>query len=68
MPIAELIEEIAPKAVITMHSRHPGSQDTRGVYAYHPQKGETATVSSILAAAKHDGNCSKSGIGAKQNL
>jgi mRNA degradation ribonuclease J1/J2 len=66
--IAELIEEIAPKAVITMHSRHPGSQDTRGVYAYHPQKGETATVSSILAAAKHDGNRSKSGIGAKQNL
>jgi mRNA degradation ribonuclease J1/J2 len=54
--IADMIEGIAPKAVITLHSRHPRSQHTRGVYAYHPEKGETATVSSILASATLAGN------------
>lgn len=54
--IADMIEEIAPKAVITMHSRHPSSQNTRGIYAYHPEKGETVTVSSILASAIRAGN------------
>ncbi|MDR6554157.1 hypothetical protein [Paenibacillus qinlingensis] len=48
--IADMIERIAPKAVITLHSRHPRSQDTRGINAYFPQKGETVTVASILAS------------------
>ncbi|RKN86116.1 hypothetical protein [Paenibacillus ginsengarvi] len=54
--IAGMIEDIAPRAVITLHSRHPGSQQTRGSYAYHPEKGETVTVSSILASAIQAGN------------
>ncbi|GAA3412431.1 hypothetical protein ACFFNY_23010 [Paenibacillus hodogayensis] len=54
--IADMIAGIAPKSVITLHSRHPRSQHTRGIYAYHPEKGETVTVSSILASATHAGN------------
>lgn len=54
--IADMIERIAPQAVITLHSRHPGSQNTRGIRVYDPEKGETAAVSSILAAASRAGN------------
>lgn len=49
--IADMIERIAPQAVITLHSRHPRSQNTRGINAYFPQKGETVEVASILASA-----------------
>lgn len=49
--IADLIERISPKAVITLHSKFPQSQNTRGVKAYYPEKGETVSVSSIIAAA-----------------
>ncbi|MEF3302149.1 hypothetical protein [Paenibacillus sp. GYB003] len=54
--IADMIERIAPKAVVTLHSRHPRSQNTRGIYAYYPEKGETVAVSSILASAVGAGN------------
>lgn len=54
--IADMIERIAPKAVITLHSRYPRSQNTRGIHAYYPEKGETAAVSSILASAICAGN------------
>ncbi|MFK7694305.1 hypothetical protein [Paenibacillus sp. HJGM_3] len=54
--ISDMIERIAPKAVITLHSRYPESQNARGVKAYHPKKGETVSVSSILAAAVSAGN------------
>lgn len=46
--LAEMIERIAPKTVITLHSNHPKSQDTRGVKPYFPTKGETVSVSSII--------------------
>lgn len=49
--LSDLIGRIAPKAVITLHSRYPESQNTRGVKAYDPVKGETVTVSSILETA-----------------
>ncbi|WP_054956768.1 hypothetical protein [Paenibacillus dakarensis] len=49
--LSDLIGRIAPKAVITLHSRFPESQNTRGVKAYDPVKGETVTVSSILETA-----------------
>lgn len=54
--ISDMIERIAPKAVITLHSRYPESQNTRDVKAYFPKKGETVSVSSILAAALSAGN------------
>ena len=53
--LSDLIERIAPKAVITLHSKHPHSQNTRGIYAYSPEKGETVTISSILANAVQAG-------------
>ncbi|GGD94204.1 hypothetical protein [Paenibacillus nasutitermitis] len=46
-----LVERIAPKAVITLHSRYPESQTARGVKPYYPVKGETVSVSSILNRA-----------------
>ncbi|WP_284645935.1 hypothetical protein [Paenibacillus silviterrae] len=49
--ISDMIKRISPQAVITLHSRYPESQDTRGVKAYFPQKGETVSISSIIAAA-----------------
>ncbi|MDQ1913951.1 hypothetical protein RAC89_26470 [Paenibacillus sp. GD4] len=49
--ISDMIERISPQAVITLHSRYPESQDTRGVNVYYPQKGETVSVTSIIAAA-----------------
>ncbi|TMV46301.1 hypothetical protein FE783_26815 [Paenibacillus mesophilus] len=54
--IADMIERIAPKAVITLHSRHPRSQNTRGIHAYYPEKGETVTVASILGSAISTGS------------
>jgi mRNA degradation ribonuclease J1/J2 len=54
--ISDMIERISPQAVITLHSRYPESQNTRGVKAYFPIKGETASVSSIIAAAVSAGN------------
>ncbi|MFE5320471.1 hypothetical protein ACFQ88_17325 [Paenibacillus sp. NPDC056579] len=50
--LSDMIERIAPKAVITLHSKFPESQNTRGVKAYFPKKGEVCSVSSILAAAE----------------
>lgn len=49
--LTSLIERIAPKAVVTLHSRYPESQNTKGIHAYFPVKGETVSVSSILKAA-----------------
>ncbi|GIP39862.1 MBL fold metallo-hydrolase [Paenibacillus sp. J31TS4] len=49
--LADLIGRIAPKAVITLHSKFPESQNTKGVHAYFPTKGETVKVSSILNSA-----------------
>ena len=49
--LADLIERIAPKAVITLHSKHPLSQDTRETKVYNPVKGETVSVSTILEVA-----------------
>lgn len=49
--LADLIGQIAPKVVITLHSRYPQSQNTKGVKPYDPVKGETVSVSSILEAA-----------------
>jgi mRNA degradation ribonuclease J1/J2 len=49
--ISDLIEAIAPKAVITLHTKYPQSQNTRGIGAYFPEKGETVSVASIIAAA-----------------
>ncbi|MBB6733324.1 hypothetical protein [Cohnella zeiphila] len=46
--LSDMIERIAPQAVITLHSRYPDSQNTRGIPAYRPTKGETAAVSSIV--------------------
>lgn len=47
--IADMIEQIAPKAVVTLHSRFPKSQDTRGIKAYYPSKGETVSIASMIA-------------------
>lgn len=49
--LTDLIEQIAPKVVITLHSRYPESQETRGINPYFPVKGETVSVTSILATA-----------------
>ncbi|CAG7616508.1 MBL fold metallo-hydrolase [Paenibacillus allorhizosphaerae] len=49
--ISDLVERIAPKAVITLHSPHPRSLNTRGIKAYFPEKGETVSVASIIEAA-----------------
>jgi len=49
--LADMIERIAPRAAITLHSPYPRSQNTRGINVYHPVKGETASVSSIIANA-----------------
>lgn len=54
--ISDMIERISPQAVITLHSQYPESQNTKGVKAYFPKKGETASLSSILAAAVGTGN------------
>lgn len=54
--LSDLIGCIAPKTVITLHSRFPESQETRGVKPYFPVKGETVSVSSILEAAASDVN------------
>lgn len=54
--ISDMIEQIAPKVVITLHSRYPESQNTRGVKTYYPKKGETLSVTSILAAGVSAGN------------
>jgi len=50
--LSDLIERTAPQAVITLHSQYPQSQNTKGVKAYNPVKGETVSVSSIIAASK----------------
>jgi mRNA degradation ribonuclease J1/J2 len=49
--LSDLIERIAPKTVITLHTRHPQSQNTRGIPAYFPAKGETVSVASLIKAA-----------------
>lgn len=54
--ISDMIERIAPQAVITLHTRYPQSQNTRGVKAYFPAKGETASIASIIAAGVGAGN------------
>ncbi|WP_028551617.1 hypothetical protein [Paenibacillus sp. UNC451MF] len=54
--ISDMIEQIAPKAVITLHTRYPDSQNTRGIKAYYPKKGETISVSSIITATVAVGN------------
>lgn len=54
--ISDMIERIAPRAVITLHTRYPESQNTRGIPAYFPKKGETVSVASILAASVNAGN------------
>ncbi|TVY11421.1 hypothetical protein [Paenibacillus cremeus] len=54
--LSDMIEKIAPKAVITLHSRFPESQNTRGVKAYFPKKGETVSVSSVIQAADREEN------------
>jgi mRNA degradation ribonuclease J1/J2 len=55
--ISDLIERIAPKAVIPIHGFHTRLLDTKGVGAYYPQEGETISIPAIIAASrpsKHD--------------
>jgi hypothetical protein len=49
--IAELIEQIAPKMVIPVHTLHREQLDTRGVKAYFPERGESLSIPELLAAA-----------------
>jgi mRNA degradation ribonuclease J1/J2 len=50
--VTDLIERIAPKAVIPVHGFHPKLLDTKSVGAYYPYRGETVSIPSIIAAAK----------------
>jgi mRNA degradation ribonuclease J1/J2 len=49
--ISDMIERIAPKAVISLHNKYPRLLHTRGIKAYYPEKGETVSVASIIADA-----------------
>ncbi|CAG7636234.1 Ribonuclease J [Paenibacillus allorhizosphaerae] len=48
--VSSLIEQIAPKTVIPLHSWYPKRLDTRGVPAYFPERGETAAVADLIGA------------------
>lgn len=50
--ISDLIERIAPKTVVPVHTRHRMLLDMRGVPAYYPYRGETISVSDMIAAAQ----------------
>ncbi|RKN81980.1 hypothetical protein [Paenibacillus ginsengarvi] len=49
--ISDLIERIAPRMVIPVHTLHREQLDTRGVKVYFPERGETRSISELLAAA-----------------
>lgn len=49
--ISDLIEQIAPRVVIPIHTLHREQLDTRGVKAYFPERGATLSLSQLLAAA-----------------
>jgi mRNA degradation ribonuclease J1/J2 len=46
--ISDLIERIAPKVVIPLHTRFPRSLDTKGIRAYYPEKGESLSIASLM--------------------
>lgn len=49
--IADLIEAIAPKVVIPLHSVHPTLIDSRGVPRFYPTYGERLPLSAIIGAS-----------------
>lgn len=50
--ISDLIERIAPNTVIPVHTLHREQLDTRGVKVYYPERGETISITELLAAAR----------------
>jgi hypothetical protein len=50
--LSDLIERIAPKVVVPMHTQHPKSLNTRGVPVYYAAKGETISIAELIGSGQ----------------